>query len=208
MRHRCPTFSTPGLCCCRHQFTAAPTNGTDMASANVMRPQGRKTILRGETWGQHDPIRGEWTLKPSSHAFEVQPCLCSESYTSAATPRLLATDSVAGTQSVWGLGHCAAHNRRQRCRGAGCGDAEAEGVGAVRFGASARGDAEQHGQVRPHPERVGAAAAGPPRRGGPRIPPPGPFLHLRPHRVICCRGRRGCEVWGLLVGGVGWGTLM
>ena len=48
-----------------------------MAKANMERPRGRKTILHGETWGQHDPIRGEWTLKPSSSAFKacIQPGL-------------------------------------------------------------------------------------------------------------------------------------
>lgn len=42
-----------------------------MDTANTVRPTGRKTILRGETWGQHDPIRGEWTLKPNAPAFQV-----------------------------------------------------------------------------------------------------------------------------------------
>eukprot|EP00892_Ulva_mutabilis_P011149 jgi/Ulvmu1/8406/UM042_0113.1 len=54
----------------RHEFTAMPTNGTDTEKANLERRRGRKTILHGETWGQHDPIRGEWTLKPASAAFK------------------------------------------------------------------------------------------------------------------------------------------
>lgn len=51
----------------RHHYTADPS-ATSTAASKKSTVAAKTPILVGETWGQRDPIRGEWTMRPHSAA--------------------------------------------------------------------------------------------------------------------------------------------
>jgi hypothetical protein len=55
----------------RHKWVATPTNGKRPEELTNQACRRKKEIMHGESWGQRDPIRGEWTVQPNNSAAQV-----------------------------------------------------------------------------------------------------------------------------------------